>query len=250
MGKRKGWARYKIHLPFLITLLYLICSSHTLRCRGYFFNFILLQTVWRPLPKHRTTQTQNKHIHIPNIHVLCGIRTHDPGFRESEDSTYLRPVSYHDQPIPHLKCTNFKCKTILQQLYRAFQNPKCSLIQQIISTAGGKKMAWPGTTYYLPFPCLHDEFLMYRSSVSVGGNASIQDYYIDYVLFLCSFSRFFKTLPEKRSLRVYWCGHIHPYITTAVDACHSHALHKKQTPWLESAGANYTDQATAACRRS
>jgi hypothetical protein len=25
---------------------------------------------------------------------------------------------------------------------------------------------------------------------------------------------------------------------------------KKQTPWLESAGANYTDRATAACRRS
>jgi hypothetical protein len=25
---------------------------------------------------------------------------------------------------------------------------------------------------------------------------------------------------------------------------------KKQTPWLESAGANYTDQATTACRRS
>jgi hypothetical protein len=24
----------------------------------------------------------------------------------------------------------------------------------------------------------------------------------------------------------------------------------KQTPWLESAGANYTDRATAACRRS
>jgi hypothetical protein len=41
------------------------------------------QLVARPLPKHRTTQTQNKHIHIPNIHALCGIRTHDPGFRTS-----------------------------------------------------------------------------------------------------------------------------------------------------------------------
>jgi hypothetical protein len=39
------------------------------------------QLVARPLPKHMTTQTQNKHIHIPNIHALCGIRTHDPGFR-------------------------------------------------------------------------------------------------------------------------------------------------------------------------
>jgi hypothetical protein len=43
------------------------------------------QPLARPLPEHRTTQTQNKH--IPNIHSLYGIRTHDPGFRASEDST-------------------------------------------------------------------------------------------------------------------------------------------------------------------
>jgi hypothetical protein len=42
------------------------------------------QLVARPLPKHRKTQTQNKH--IPNIHALSGIRTHDPGFRKSKDS--------------------------------------------------------------------------------------------------------------------------------------------------------------------
>jgi hypothetical protein len=51
----------------------------------------------RPLPKHRTTQTQNKHIHILNIHALCGIRTHDPGFRGNEDSTYLRQLGYRDR---------------------------------------------------------------------------------------------------------------------------------------------------------
>jgi hypothetical protein len=39
------------------------------------------QLVARAVPKHRTTQTQNKHIHTPNIHTLCGIRNHDPGFR-------------------------------------------------------------------------------------------------------------------------------------------------------------------------
>jgi hypothetical protein len=53
-----------------------------------------------PLPKHRT-QTQNKHIHIPNTHALCGIRTHDPGFRASEDSTCricFRPLGYRDRP--------------------------------------------------------------------------------------------------------------------------------------------------------
>jgi hypothetical protein len=56
------------------------------------------QLVARPLPKHRTTWTQNKH--IPNIHTLCGIRTHDPGFRASEDSTCLRPLGYRDRLEP------------------------------------------------------------------------------------------------------------------------------------------------------
>jgi hypothetical protein len=55
------------------------------------------QLVARPLPKHRTTQTQNKHIHTPNIHALDGIGTHDPGFRASEDSTCLRPLGYRDR---------------------------------------------------------------------------------------------------------------------------------------------------------
>jgi hypothetical protein len=40
---------------------------------------------------------QHKHIHIPNIHALCGIRTHDPGFRASEDSTRLRRLGYRDR---------------------------------------------------------------------------------------------------------------------------------------------------------
>jgi hypothetical protein len=55
------------------------------------------QLIARPLPKHRTTQTQNKHIHIPNIHALCGIRTRNPSFRASKDSTCLRPLGYRDQ---------------------------------------------------------------------------------------------------------------------------------------------------------
>jgi hypothetical protein len=55
------------------------------------------QLVVRPLPKHSTTQTQNKQMHIPNIHTLCEIRTHDPGFRASEDSTCLWPLGYRDR---------------------------------------------------------------------------------------------------------------------------------------------------------
>jgi hypothetical protein len=45
------------------------------------------QLVAWPLPKHRTPQTQNKHIHTPNIHALCGIRTHDPGYRDRRRQT-------------------------------------------------------------------------------------------------------------------------------------------------------------------
>jgi hypothetical protein len=55
------------------------------------------QLVARPLPKHRTTQTQNKHIHTPNIHALCGIRNNDPSFRASEESSYLRSLGYCDR---------------------------------------------------------------------------------------------------------------------------------------------------------
>jgi hypothetical protein len=40
---------------------------------------------------------QNKHIQTPNIHALCGIRTQDPSFRASEDSSCLRPLSYCDR---------------------------------------------------------------------------------------------------------------------------------------------------------
>jgi hypothetical protein len=63
------------------------------------------ELVARPPPKHRTTQTENKHIHISNIHAQCWIRTHDPGFGSSEDSTCLRLVGYRYRrytDIPHI----------------------------------------------------------------------------------------------------------------------------------------------------
>jgi hypothetical protein len=66
------------------------------------------QLIARPLPKHRTTQTQNKHTHTPNIHALCGIRTHDPGFRAREDSSCLRSLGYRDlhstKTLPSKSC--------------------------------------------------------------------------------------------------------------------------------------------------
>jgi hypothetical protein len=52
------------------------------------------ELVARPLHKHRTTQT-----HTPNIHALCGIRTHDPGFWASEDNKCLTPPGYRDRRV-------------------------------------------------------------------------------------------------------------------------------------------------------
>jgi hypothetical protein len=57
------------------------------------------QLVARPLPKHGTTQTQNKRIHTPNIHALNGIRTRDPSVRANEDNSCLRPLGYCDRHI-------------------------------------------------------------------------------------------------------------------------------------------------------
>jgi hypothetical protein len=48
---------------------------------------------------YTNTQTQkNAQTQTPNIHALSAIRTHDHGFRASEDSTRLRPLGYRDRP--------------------------------------------------------------------------------------------------------------------------------------------------------
>jgi hypothetical protein len=56
------------------------------------------QLVARPLPVHKHRKT---HIHIQtlNIHAMSRIRTHDPGFRESEESTCLTPLGSRDWPF-------------------------------------------------------------------------------------------------------------------------------------------------------
>jgi hypothetical protein len=55
------------------------------------------QSLARPLPTHRTTQTQNKRTHI---HASSGIRTHDPSVHAGEDGSCLRPRSHCDRPAP------------------------------------------------------------------------------------------------------------------------------------------------------
>jgi hypothetical protein len=54
------------------------------------------QPVARPLPTHRTAQTQNKHTHTDK-YALSGIRTHDPSVRASDDNSCLRPRGNCDQ---------------------------------------------------------------------------------------------------------------------------------------------------------
>jgi hypothetical protein len=49
------------------------------------------------------TQTQNKRIHIPNIHAFNWIRTHDPSIRASEGSSSLRPRDYSDRNLNYVR---------------------------------------------------------------------------------------------------------------------------------------------------
>jgi hypothetical protein len=56
------------------------------------------------------TQTQNKHIHIQNIHPLCGMRTHDPGFRANEESACFRHLGHRDRHV--LSHRSYKWKLV------------------------------------------------------------------------------------------------------------------------------------------
>jgi hypothetical protein len=44
-----------------------------------------------------TEKRARAHTHTINIHTLREIRTHDPGFRASEDSACLKPLGYRDR---------------------------------------------------------------------------------------------------------------------------------------------------------
>jgi hypothetical protein len=60
------------------------------------------QPVARALPKHRANTNTEKHIYIPNIRALSGIRTHDHSVRASEDSSCFRPLGYSDRRTYHV----------------------------------------------------------------------------------------------------------------------------------------------------
>jgi hypothetical protein len=117
----KNWHNFVIYTYYILSLKDSTVSCEHLTKHSFFLNPFLLylygvdvvffyhftdgrtpwtsdQLVARPLSKHRTTQTQNKHIHTPNIHVLCWIGIQDPVFRAREDSACLRPLDYRDRP--------------------------------------------------------------------------------------------------------------------------------------------------------
>jgi hypothetical protein len=78
---------------------------------GRFFSFLVFYTVgripWtgdqpvaRPLPAHKTTQTQKKHTQASM--PLSGIRTHVPSICAGKDSSCRRPRGHCDRHIPEL----------------------------------------------------------------------------------------------------------------------------------------------------
>jgi hypothetical protein len=90
------------------------------------------QLVARPLPKHRRAQTQNKHIHTPNIHALSGIRTHDASVRASEDNSCLRLLGCCDR---HMWDIGLQISTLIKCL-------KLGLYKTVFFSWSWKKVWW------------------------------------------------------------------------------------------------------------
>jgi hypothetical protein len=95
------------------------------------------QPVTRPLPTYRTTQTQNKHIHTPNIHAFSGIRTHDPSVRASEDSSCFRQRGYCDWPL----LRRSKCLIVIVIIIIIIQFNSCLFTCKLSSTEANYKVS-------------------------------------------------------------------------------------------------------------
>jgi hypothetical protein len=98
------------------------------------------QLVARPLPKHRTRQTQFKHVHTPNVHALSGIQTHNPSVRASENSSCLRPLGYCDRLVEY-RSHNFCCCILFihfrSSSYHAFISNFTTIVFNTICMRGG-----------------------------------------------------------------------------------------------------------------
>jgi hypothetical protein len=94
------------------------------------------QLVARPLPKHRTAQTQNKHIYIPNIHALSGIQTHDHSLWANEDSSCLRSLGDCDQ------LTHVYLHKIRNTGYNLLELFSCKLLKILDKESFTSKIYW------------------------------------------------------------------------------------------------------------
>jgi hypothetical protein len=85
--------------PFHLGLLYL---RHSVGLLGRVISSS--QGLYLYTNKEKRTHT---HTQTLNIHAQSGIRTHDPGFRASEDSECLRPLGYRDRQNGPIVTPNF-----------------------------------------------------------------------------------------------------------------------------------------------
>jgi hypothetical protein len=163
--KRKWRGTYPAHLILLDLIILIILGEDQ---EDFFFHWlysplgpwplifsfvIILQTIG-PLGRvisssqglylNTGQHKQNKHIHIPNINALCGIRTHDPGFRASEDSICLRRRGYSDRPQEDIgrqirKKQDSKLRTVMYlqvKLSGFHQKPQCLTPTKVIHMKG------------------------------------------------------------------------------------------------------------------
>jgi hypothetical protein len=91
LSERRQFMPYTARPPWSVHLLILFLALQPWPLFQFHDHFYRRcdQLVARPLPKYRKTQTQNKHIHTPNIHTSSGIRTHDRSVWEGEDISCL-----------------------------------------------------------------------------------------------------------------------------------------------------------------
>jgi hypothetical protein len=96
---KAGFRKLTYLLTYLLT--YFIRFSYTFMVSRLFFILIILQKLgllgWVIRSSQGLYLHTGQHKHIPNIHTLCGIRTHDPGSRASEDNECRRLLGYRDR---------------------------------------------------------------------------------------------------------------------------------------------------------
>jgi hypothetical protein len=100
--------RHCSHTSFLGKLLLLLWLYSPLLGLGRFFSFLILyavgrtpwtgdQPVARSLYLHTAQHKHSINAYNTDIYSLCGIRTHDPNVRASEDSSRYRPRGHCDR---------------------------------------------------------------------------------------------------------------------------------------------------------